>query len=169
MSIKLTTMQAAYLTRAMTTGGGLIELGELAKGLGKQKAHVVRKLEANFDKERLSKMETHLTVMGGNYKNVAQTVKTYMLDYKTAGALAMSYDLQLGVEVLTLLEEAVQTIGAMTSAVQAGDTQAALVNRPGFPGECFICELRLPDHRFRWKHNKLFLLLPVGYGPAFPA
>ncbi|EEV9107070.1 major capsid protein, partial [Escherichia coli] len=33
------------------------------------------------------------------------------------------------------------------------------VNRPGFPGECFICELRLPDHRFRWKHNKLFLLL----------
>ncbi|WP_275937730.1 excisionase family protein, partial [Escherichia coli] len=25
----------------------------------------------------------------------------------------------------------------------------AVVNRPGFPGECFICELRLPDHRFR--------------------
>ena len=24
----------------------------------------------------------------------------------------------------------------------------ALLNRPGFPGECFICELRLPDHRF---------------------
>ncbi|WP_250110580.1 recombinase family protein, partial [Escherichia coli] len=34
-----------------------------------------------------------------------------------------------------------------------------IMNRPGFPGECFICELRLPDHRFRWKHNKLFLLL----------
>ncbi|MGD9449724.1 hypothetical protein HDJEFDLB_04285 [Escherichia coli] len=45
----------------------------------------------------------------------------------------------------------------------------AIVNRPGFPGECFICELRLPDHRFRWKHNKLFLLLPEEYGPAFPA
>lgn len=44
-----------------------------------------------------------------------------------------------------------------------------VVNRPGFPGECFICELRLPDHRFRWKHNKLFLLLPEEYGPAFPA
>ncbi len=43
------------------------------------------------------------------------------------------------------------------------------LNRPGFPGECFICELRLPDHRFRWKHNKLFLLLPEGCGPAFPA
>ncbi len=44
-----------------------------------------------------------------------------------------------------------------------------LVNRPGFPGEYFICELRLPDHYFRWKHNKLFLLLPEEYGPAFPA
>ncbi len=43
------------------------------------------------------------------------------------------------------------------------------LNRPGFPGECFICELRLPDHRFRWKHNNLFLLLPEEYGPAFPA
>lgn len=43
------------------------------------------------------------------------------------------------------------------------------MNRPGFPGEYFICELRLPDHYFRWKHNKLFLLLPEEYGPAFPA
>ncbi len=49
------------------------------------------------------------------------------------------------------------------------DIYNALLNRPGFPGECFICELRLPDHRFRWKHNKLFLLLPEEYGPAFPA
>ena len=47
--------------------------------------------------------------------------------------------------------------------------RAIALNRPGFPGECFICELRLPDHRFRWKHNKLFLLLPEEYGPAFPA
>ncbi|NYY27047.1 taurine dioxygenase, partial [Escherichia coli] len=46
------------------------------------------------------------------------------------------------------------------------NTNLARLNRPGFPGECFICELRLPDHRFRWKHNKLFLLLPEEYGPA---
>ena len=50
--------------------------------------------------------------------------------------------------------------------LEAGESR---LNRPGFPGECFICELRLPDHRFRWKHNKLFLLLPEEYGPAFPA
>uniref|UniRef100_UPI00301BF08D formate/nitrite transporter family protein n=1 Tax=Escherichia coli TaxID=562 RepID=UPI00301BF08D len=42
-------------------------------------------------------------------------------------------------------------------------SNVGLLNRPGFPGECFICELRLPDHRFRWKHNKLFLLLPEEY------
>ncbi|WP_236522932.1 type IV pilus biogenesis protein PilM, partial [Escherichia coli] len=40
-----------------------------------------------------------------------------------------------------------------------GIFQNGQLNRPGFPGECFICELRLPDHCFRWKHNKLFLLL----------
>ncbi|EFP4274272.1 hypothetical protein GL983_22635, partial [Shigella flexneri] len=51
----------------------------------------------------------------------------------------------------------------------ADGTQVSFLNRPEFPGECFICELRLPDHRFRWKHNKLFLLLPEEYGPAFPA
>ncbi len=51
----------------------------------------------------------------------------------------------------------------------ANEKMAKGVNRPGFPGECFICELRLPDHYFRWKHNKLFLLLPEEYGPAFPA
>ncbi|MCM4812512.1 hypothetical protein MMS45_23275, partial [Escherichia coli] len=54
------------------------------------------------------------------------------------------------------------------SALSLSASEHHCLNRPGFPGECFICELRLPDHRFRWKHNKLFLLLPEEYGPAFP-
>ncbi|BEA70428.1 hypothetical protein VEE34_43090 (plasmid) [Escherichia coli] len=57
--------------------------------------------------------------------------------------------------------------GSSSGSGSGGGT--ATLNRPGFPGECFICELRLPDHCFRWKHNKLFLLLPEEYGPAFPA
>ncbi|MER2660918.1 transposase, partial [Escherichia coli] len=57
-------------------------------------------------------------------------------------------------------------IEAVKQVVDRGYSVASVVNRPGFPGECFICELRLPDHRFRWKHNKLFLLLPEEYGPA---
>lgn len=121
---KLTTNQAAYLTRAMTTGGGLIELGELAKGLGKQKGNVVRKLESMFPDEHLFKLKSSYLQSVGNGGN--REVSTYMLDYKTAGALAMSYDGMLGIEVLTILEEALQTIGAMTKAVQEGDTQAAL-------------------------------------------
>ncbi|MDN1947690.1 phage tail protein, partial [Escherichia coli] len=52
---------------------------------------------------------------------------------------------------------------SVIQAVFTAITITAGLNRPGFPGECFICELRLPDHRFRWKHNKLFLLLPEEY------
>ena len=55
---------------------------------------------------------------------------------------------------------------SMSTGLRGGVSE---LNRPRFPGEYFICELRLPDHRFRWKHNKLFLLLPEEYGPAFPA
>ena len=43
------------------------------------------------------------------------------------------------------------------------------LNRPGFPGEYFGWELRLPDPYSRWKHNMPVRLLPVGYAPAFPA
>ncbi len=71
-------------------------------------------------------------------------------------------DITVGGETVSIVYDA--TDGSFSSSGGNGG-----LNRPGFPGECFICELRLPDHRFRWKHNKLFLLLPVGYGPAFPA
>ncbi|HGW6118435.1 hypothetical protein ACUNEK_05550 [Serratia sp. IR-2025] len=54
---KLSVNQIAYLNRAMTDGKGLIEIGELARGLGKQKGHVIRKLEKSFDAHELSKME----------------------------------------------------------------------------------------------------------------
>lgn len=45
-----------------------------------------------------------------------------MLDYKTAGALAMSYDLRLGIEVLTILEDSLKTIQEMTLAAANDDT-----------------------------------------------
>lgn len=70
------------------------------------------------------------------------------------------------------LEAVTQAVNSLVTALKLPDESAKaneVLNRPGFPGECFICELRLPDHRFRWKHNKLFLLLPEEYGPAFPA
>ncbi|TJB90877.1 type VI secretion system tube protein Hcp, partial [Escherichia coli] len=57
-------------------------------------------------------------------------------------------------------KEVDQAITRLKKVTFSGVTWTGSVNRPGFPGECFICELRLPDHYFRWKHNKLFLLLP---------
>lgn len=123
---QLSTSQIAYLHRAMSDGEGLIEIGEFARGLGKQKVHIIKKLEKAFDKEWLSKMETHFEVMGGKHRNVAQRVKTYMLDYKTAGALAMSYDLQLGVEVLTILEDSLSAIQAMTIEAAKDNTAGVL-------------------------------------------
>ncbi|WP_337082908.1 transposase, partial [Escherichia coli] len=64
-------------------------------------------------------------------------------------------------QILSLYAKGMTTreIAAAFKELYDADVSPAL-NRPGFPGECFICELRLPDHRFRWKHNKLFLLLP---------
>ncbi|MDE1037078.1 hypothetical protein OS100_24510, partial [Escherichia coli] len=42
-------------------------------------------------------------------------------------------------------------IGRVESRCIKDICEYQMLNRPGFPGECFICELRLPDHRFRWK------------------
>ncbi|CAI0917986.1 Uncharacterised protein [Serratia marcescens] len=123
MSNKLTVSQTAYLRRAVTDGNGLIELGELAKGLGKRKGNIIRKLEDSFPEERLLKMRTRYLQQGGN--GAKQTVETYMLPPKIAGALAMSYDLQLGVTVLTILEEAMTTITKAEAALKAGDHQSA--------------------------------------------
>lgn len=58
MNNKLSSNQIAYLNRAMTDGKGLIEIGELARGLGKQKGNIIRKLESNFPPEQLFKMKT---------------------------------------------------------------------------------------------------------------
>ncbi|WP_420283212.1 hypothetical protein [Serratia liquefaciens] len=124
MSKKLTDSQQAYLFRAVTDGNGLIEIGELAKSLGKQKGHAIRKLEGMFPQSYLSKMEKYQEVSIGLHGQ-KRTVSTYMLDRKTAGALAMSYDGMLGIEVLTILEEAVSTITKAESALKAGDHEAA--------------------------------------------
>ncbi|WP_409075725.1 hypothetical protein ACF2G4_06600 [Pantoea sp. C3] len=120
---KLSANQIAYLNRAMTDGEGLIEIGELARGLGKQKGHVIRKLEKSFDESLLSKMESKDIQLTGFGK---REVKTYMLDYKTAGAIAMSYDLQLGLEVLNILEDSLNTIQVMTFEAAKGNTAEAL-------------------------------------------
>ncbi|MDC9754379.1 MULTISPECIES: hypothetical protein [Proteus] len=112
----ITSNQEAFLTRAIKSGEGRIEIGELATALGKQKNNMIRKLEKSFDAESLFKMKSHFSVFSGINRSVEREVSTYMLDPKVAGALAMSYDLQLGVKVLTILEEAINTIEQVSKA-----------------------------------------------------
>ncbi|CAI1596533.1 hypothetical protein JKX24_01310 [Serratia proteamaculans] len=122
-SNKLTDGQTSYLRRAVTEGNGLIEIGELAKSLGKRKGNLIRKLEDSFSKDALLKMRSGYLQRGG--KGATREVSTYMLPPKVAGALAMSYDLQLGVTVLTILEEAINAVNKADAALKAGDHEAA--------------------------------------------
>ncbi|MDA6380548.1 DUF5983 family protein, partial [Escherichia coli] len=56
-----------------------------------------------------------------------------------------------GVNLTELINKVAEN-GYSLRVVEESDQQSTCtLNRPGFPGECFICELRLPDHRFRWK------------------
>ncbi len=110
-----------------------------------------------------------------NYRNASLGMEQQRLQLQKYNQRRLEYN--------DMLARDQPVMAALGKAVDAGDRDAAmhlygqlsegnplrLMNRPGFPGECFICELRLPDHYFRWKHNKLFLLLPEEYGPAFPA
>lgn len=50
---QLSANQIAYLNRAMSDGNGLIEIGELARGLGKRPDNVKRKLERIFPEDHL--------------------------------------------------------------------------------------------------------------------
>lgn len=128
---QLSANQIAYLNRAMSDGKGLIEIGELARGLGKRPANVKRKLEKAFSAERLLKMRNRsLIPNGGN--GAMREIETYMLDYKTAGALAMAYDLQLGIEVLTILEDSLSTIQAMTIEAAKDNSAGVLKAAAGF-------------------------------------
>ena len=83
-------------------------------------------------------------------------------------ALGISGGSRKGTKKL-ITDERFREILQRVEAKDKGVAAVVKLNRPGFPGECFICELRLPDQYFRWKHNKLFLLLPDEYDPAFPA
>ena len=65
-------------------------------------------------------------------KGASREIETYMLDYKTAGALAMSYDGMLGIEVLTILEDSLSTIQAMTIEAAKDNSAGVLKAAAGF-------------------------------------
>ncbi|ODL85352.1 hypothetical protein AK961_05650 [Serratia marcescens] len=102
----------------MKGGDGLIELGALAKGLGKRKGNLIRKLEDSFPVDWLLKMRNRSIIPNGG-NGAYREVETYMLDIDTAVALAMSYDLQLGVNVSKLLRAAMQALETVKEQAEA--------------------------------------------------
>ena len=116
--------QITFLRRAMADGKGLIEIGELAMGLGKQKGNVIRKLEGMFPAEYLFNLKNSYIKPVAN--GASRSIKTYMLDYKTAGALAMSYDGMLGIQVLNILEDSLKTLQAMENEAAKGNSDGVL-------------------------------------------
>ncbi len=56
----------------------------------------------------------------------------------------------------TFRRERRETDVASTYQRHSAGTDLRAVNRPGFPGECFICELRLPDHRLRTPYTEVY-------------
>ncbi len=112
----------AVILTALTEGKGTMTLEQFCNAFGKQKGHVKAKLGKQFTREHLSKIEKCLTVDIGN--GAQRTVTTYHLDRHTIVALAMSYDLMLGLEVSKLLEAALCTIATVDKAAEAGDIKA---------------------------------------------
>lgn len=121
---KLNSSQVGFLKASMSGQDGLIEIGALAKILGKQKGNVIRKLEAQLPADALFKMRSGYLQQGG--KNSVRENVTYHLDPKTAGALVMSYDMMLGIEVLTILQGALAELKKAQGLLLSGQEELAL-------------------------------------------
>ncbi|CTT58870.1 putative single-stranded DNA binding protein of prophage [Escherichia coli] len=82
-------------------------------------------------------------------------IKKYIIDYDWKASIEIEIDHDFMTEeklhqinnFWSDSEYRLNKHGSVLNAVLIMLAQHAL-NRPGFPGECFICELRLPDHRF---------------------
>ncbi|WP_251363384.1 DUF1327 domain-containing protein, partial [Escherichia coli] len=96
--------------------------------------------------------------MTQNYEVIVKGIRNF--ENKVTVTLALRDKKRFDGEIFDLDISLDRVEGAALEFYEAAARRSIRLNRPGFPGECFICELRLPDHRFRWKHNKLFLLLP---------
>lgn len=138
---------------------------------GEIELNTPRDRENTFEPQLIKKHQTRITQMD------SQILSLYAKGMTTREIVATFKEMYDADVSPTLISKVTDAVKEQVSEWQNRPLDAlypivyldCIVNRPGFPGEYFICELRLPDHYFRWKHNKLFLLLPEEYVPAFPA
>lgn len=141
--------QIALITTDATKNNGAIEIGILAKALGKQKGNMVRKLEGMFPEALLFKMRSKvIQVTGFGYKENT----TYLLDRHTAMALVCAYDGLKGVAVMKALESAISGLKAAQAAL-LGDASREDVLSLLQESEREV-EARLTDYRREYSLDK---------------
>lgn len=115
--------QVAVIAKNVTANDGRLDVGLLAVLLGKQKGHVIKKIQKSFPKELLSKMESGCLQMGGN--GAVRQNKTLLLDKYQAVAVAAMYDPMISIGLLQALESALSGLNAVTNAATLGEAKAA--------------------------------------------
>ncbi|TSJ58136.1 hypothetical protein FND52_08905 [Atlantibacter subterranea] len=122
MNNHLSSNQLAVINKEFSDNNETLSAGLLARLLGKQKGHVIRKIESLFPKQLLSKMETNsyqIVGLGGMREN-----RDYRLNRKQAIALAMTYDVMLGMALVDALDNAIAGLNAVTEANTLEDAQS---------------------------------------------
>lgn len=140
--------QIAVINTEFTKNDQKISVGTLAIILGKQKGHVVRKMEREFSPESLSQMENHCLVSNGGRGGVAvREVKDYLLPRKEAVALAMMYDINIGMALLDALETLAKALEDITEAETLGDAKTIAKTALSDPKSYLGCSYLSSDEK----------------------
>lgn len=114
--------QVAVITKNVSANDGRLDVGLLAVLLGKQKGHVIKKIERTFPKDALSKMESGCLQMGG--KGAVRENRTLLLDKYQAVAVAAMYDPMISIGLLKALEAAIAGLNEVTEANTLGEAKS---------------------------------------------
>lgn len=93
----------AFIMTNIKSNGGFIASDALARALGKQHSHLIRKLAKEVPQEQLSKMENSSKWVIGQGAEREKVI--YLLPDDIAVGLAMSYSMTIGQEVYQAFKE----------------------------------------------------------------
>lgn len=116
-------IQLADILSTIRFNQGHMPTHELAMMLGKQHTHLLRKLESQG--VLLSKLDSYKIETSKGNRGGIQTYDSYLLDERQAVALAMSYDMKLGMMVWDAFKSALEVV----DAVNAGEDPAIIAQK----------------------------------------
>lgn len=124
----MTPLTIASIQTIIANNNGTLSTSDLAKMLGKAHQHLCDKLKAQLGEEQLTKFVTKEIFFKGRYQTIKDERTVYLLPEAEAMALAMSYDMNLGMQVYQAFkayEQALQLItvtGSIEDAVSIAKT-----------------------------------------------